>query len=79
MTLTQEKYWADPNFKKSESHSSYHWMIPVSFCSASNPKGSIGETLMKDKTTTIALKGIERDEWVKVIQRIVQLSKINSL
>jgi hypothetical protein len=66
MTLTQEKYWADPSLKSSKEHQSYHWMIPLSFCSASNPNGWIGETLMEDKTISISLPGIKSDEWVKV-------------
>lgn len=66
MRLTQEKYWADPNLKNSKEHNDYSWMVPVAFCSASDPNTPICQTLMEEKMVTVELPGIRSDEWVKV-------------
>jgi aminopeptidase N len=66
MRLTQEKYWADPNLKRSKEHNAYQWMIPIAFTSSSDPKTAIGETLMEEKMMSVNLPGIRSDEWVKV-------------
>ncbi|OXA64356.1 Puromycin-sensitive aminopeptidase [Folsomia candida] len=66
MRLTQEKYWADPNLKNSKEHNDYSWMVPVAFCSASDPNTPICQTLMEEKMVTVELPGIRSDEWVKL-------------
>jgi hypothetical protein len=66
MRLTQEKFWADNSLKNSKEHNEYTWMIPIAFCTASNPKISVGERLMEEKSITITLPNVKSDEWVKV-------------
>lgn len=60
--LSQEKFCMDP----SKVDSKYHWMIPLTFCSASNPKGTIYSTLMESKTLTVTIPNVAENEWVKV-------------
>lgn len=60
--LSQEKFCTDP----SKVDSKYQWMIPLTFCSSSNPKQAIYSTLMDGKTMTVTIPNVGENEWIKV-------------
>jgi len=60
--LSQEKFSTNP-LKKYEG---YQWMIPLTFCSSSNPTKVIHSTLMDNKNMTIVIPNVKENEWVKL-------------
>jgi puromycin-sensitive aminopeptidase len=71
-TLKQEKFWADPKLnspENAESNANYKWIIPITFCKASNPLESCASELfdgLKSDITKIFVPKVSPDEWVKV-------------
>lgn len=62
--LSQEKFCTDPC--NAGDKSNYQWMIPLTFCTASNPKSVAFSTLMENKAMTVVIPNVKEDEWVKV-------------
>lgn len=60
--LTQEKFNTNPTKVDTKSQ----WMIPLTFCSSSNPKETIHTTLMEGKDMTVTIPNVGQNEWVKV-------------
>ncbi|ODM99382.1 Puromycin-sensitive aminopeptidase [Orchesella cincta] len=61
--LSQEKFCTDP-CKKTDGN--YHWMIPLTFCSSSNPAKPIYSTLMDSQSMTVTIPNVSENEWVKL-------------
>jgi len=60
--LSQEKFSTNP----SKKYEGYQWMIPLTFCSASNPSGVVHTTLMDNKTMTVVIPNVAPTDWVKL-------------
>lgn len=65
LTLTQEKFYANPNLKAIATQD-YKWLIPLTFSSSKNPETVIAKELMRDKTIKVTIPDVGADQWVKV-------------
>ena len=45
---------------------SYHWQVPVSISSSTNPRESVASTLLDQTSCTVTVNGVKPDQWIKV-------------
>jgi len=66
LSLTQEKFWADPAMKNDKSNDDYSWMVPLSFSTSSNPSKSVHDVLMETKNLNVTISDAGTAQWIKV-------------
>lgn len=62
LSLSQEKFLADGSV---DPHNTM-WVIPISIITSSDPKKSIVETVLSEKTQEIRVKNVAENDWVKL-------------
>ncbi len=66
LTLTQEKFWADPSMQDDKGNKDYSWMVPLTFSTSSNPGKTVHETLMDKQSTTVRIGDVGPSQWIKI-------------
>ncbi len=66
-TVSQEKFWADPQLMHDkEASKEYRWMVPLHFSTGAKPGTPIHEILLDKEKTEVVLDGVDATQWVKL-------------
>jgi len=75
LNITQSKFSADG--AEEPKGSNFHWLVPISFCTADAPAESRNKTLLETKSTEVTLTGVGRQSWVKLNPGTVGVYRVN--
>jgi len=64
LTLSQQKFWADPKLKS--TFEEYNWMVPLTFSTGGAPKEVAYKVLLDKERIVVKIDNVSKDQWVKV-------------